>query len=43
MTTVRYEGGIPRVLHDEIEAISSTPTVLCNALSNPITVNLLDG
>lgn len=49
MTTVRYEGGIPRVLHDEIEAVSSTtinltsastPTVLCNALSNPITVNL---
>jgi hypothetical protein len=49
MTTVRYEGGIPKVLHDEIEAISSTainltaastPTVLCNALSNPITVNL---
>jgi len=49
MTTVRYEGGIPRVLHDEIEAVSSstinltsasTPTVLCNALSNPMTVNL---
>jgi len=49
MTTVRYEGGIPRVLHDEIAeqtsttvalATYSTPTVLCNASSNPITVTL---
>lgn len=49
MSTVRYEGGIPRVLHDEIEAVSSstinltavsTPTVLCDALANPMAVNL---
>jgi len=49
MTTVRYEGGIPHILHDEIAeqtsttvalTKNSTPTVLCNAASAPITVSL---
>ena len=49
MTTVRYEGGIPRILQDEIAeqtsatvvlTKSSTPTVLCNAVSNPMAVSL---
>lgn len=49
MTTVRYVDGIPRILHDEIAEQTSTtvaltaystPTVLCNAASDPITVSL---
>lgn len=49
MTTVRYQGGIPRVMHDEITeetgttvslTTASPPTTLCNASSNPISVTL---
>jgi hypothetical protein len=49
MTTIRYQDGIPHVVADEITessatsvslSLSSSPTTLCDATSNPITVYL---
>ena len=49
MSILKYDGGIPHVIADEVLDTSSStvnltstssPTVLCDATSAPITVNL---